>query len=709
MATRWKNISYSGWVKLAVVVIALAGTLMINSALPYFQVLDFALLPAEYDESNKLDQALSSWQYSLYRLVNYYISEEHIEAGKSTEVDYEDYKRQERRRYNDAVAGINQQYNQWIDDARQAGDEQELARLQAEREQDLANEAADLERSLANFKEVLIHTHLQNYRAALEHLASPGVYYHYQPTSGAAPFTNLADGSMAREFFSSLPASLENDAREGIYYVGLAPDKYKSMADEYALKRNQGLAALRQVCLGLLLFFAGLVFLMVTAGRRVNSKEIALLWWDHIYLDLWTFALAASLLISVGVSQYKENILPLDPWLGISFTLALGGTALLYITTVSKRIKRRELLKHTLIYSISAWLLGLMQKPWQAAKELLGSGPVALRTGALWAAYAASASLTLAATLDPWGRGGPRLLAGLTFIALNGLALLLVLKRARELEQISSGARRIGSGDLAYRIQTGGSVAIRVLADQINNIAGGLELAISNEVRSERMKAELITNVSHDLKTPLTSLITYVDLLKKEGLDSENALKYLDVLDRKSQRLQALTEDLFEAAKAASGNIAMKIERIDMGALLTQGLGEMSEKLEASDLDWRISLPTEKLYVDADGRLLWRVMENLVSNILKYALAGSRVYVEAGQEGETTCLTFKNISAEALNIDAADLLERFTRGDAARQGEGSGLGLSIAKSLVELQGGGFDITIDGDLFKASVCLPRVDN
>ncbi len=221
------------------------------------------------------------------------------------------------------------------------------------------------------------------------------------------------------------------------------------------------------------------------------------------------------------------------------------------------------------------------------------------------------------------------------------------------------------------------------------------------------MKAELITNVSHDLKTPLTSIITYVDLLKNEGLQSENAGKYLGIIDSKSQRLKSLTEDLFEAAKATSGNIAVNFEKLNVASLISQGLGELSDKIETSGLIFRTNFPAENVYVNADGRLLWRVIENLLSNVFKYALPNSRVYIDVIQTDETVKIVVKNISAYELNVNADELMERFKRGDASRHSEGSGLGLSIAKSLTELQNGSFTLNIDGDLFKATIELPAV--
>ena len=225
-------------------------------------------------------------------------------------------------------------------------------------------------------------------------------------------------------------------------------------------------------------------------------------------------------------------------------------------------------------------------------------------------------------------------------------------------------------------------------------------------MKSERFKAELITNVSHDLKTPLTSIINYVDLLKMQGLDSPRAPEYLEVLDRKSQRLKKLTEDLVEASKASTGSLPVHLERLGMVQLFQQAAGEFEERFAQAGLTVVPGLPAEELWILADGRHLWRVIDNLLSNCNKYALPGTRIYADVFRRDGRVVLTLKNVSRQQLNMPAEQLMERFVRGDQARSTEGSGLGLSIARSLTELQGGQFGIEIDGDLFKAAVSFPE---
>ena len=231
--------------------------------------------------------------------------------------------------------------------------------------------------------------------------------------------------------------------------------------------------------------------------------------------------------------------------------------------------------------------------------------------------------------------------------------------------------------------------------------------AVQKEVTSQRMKTELISNVSHDLKTPLTSIISYIDLLKREDLSKEEQKKYIEILDKQSQRLKILIEDLFEASKAASGNIEFVTEEIDLVALLKQTLGEMSEKVECSNLQFKVNIPDEKVMCKLDGRRTYRIFGNLVNNILKYAAPYSRVYIEFSIEEDETIINFKNMSAKEMNFTAEEIVERFKRGDESRHTEGSGLGLAIAKNLTELQGGVFEIYIDGDLFKVTLRFKRV--
>lgn len=287
-------------------------------------------------------------------------------------------------------------------------------------------------------------------------------------------------------------------------------------------------------------------------------------------------------------------------------------------------------------------------------------------------------------------------------LTIGGLSYY-ILKKLWYLSYIMDGTQRIKNGDIHHKLKLIGEDNFTTLADNINNIRDGLDKAIDNQLKSERMKSELITNVSHDLKTPLTSIINYVELIKKEENISPGYLKdYVNVLDSKSKRLKILIEDLFEASKASSGNIELNMEKIDLTQLLRQSIGEMEEKLSEASLDLKINMTEEKTYVRADGRRLYRVLENLLINISKYSLPNTRVYIDIIEEDNKVKLTMKNISSYELNFDPEEIMERFKRADDSRNTEGSGLGLAIARDLVNLQGGTFSIDIDGDLFKSIV-------
>ncbi|WP_338559567.1 sensor histidine kinase [Paraclostridium sordellii] len=285
----------------------------------------------------------------------------------------------------------------------------------------------------------------------------------------------------------------------------------------------------------------------------------------------------------------------------------------------------------------------------------------------------------------------------------------IILNKIDYLDKIIKGTKEIKNGNINHKIEVNGNDTLAIFAQDINNLSEGLENAIDEKFRSERMKAELITNVSHDLKTPLTSIINYVDLIKKEEhIEPEYLKDYINILDNKSKRLKVLIEDLFEASKASSGNIELNIEKLDLNQLLRQSIGENEEKISKSNLDLKVNLPKEQIYINCDGKRMYRVFENLLINISKYSLHNTRVYIDMKLEEEKVYISFKNISAYELNFEADEIIERFKRGDLARNTEGSGLGLAIARDLVELQGGDFDIQIDGDLFKVNVVFNKID-
>jgi signal transduction histidine kinase len=289
------------------------------------------------------------------------------------------------------------------------------------------------------------------------------------------------------------------------------------------------------------------------------------------------------------------------------------------------------------------------------------------------------------------------------FIVYKALEIFFVTLTSVHFSKIKDGAERLSEGILDKPVDTTGmKFFMKDFGDDINRISDGVSLVVNNQMKSERMKTELITNVSHDIKTPLTSIINYVDLLEKEDIEGEKAKEYMDVISRQSIRLKKLIEDLIEASKAQSGALEVNMDKIDPGVLLTQAVGEYADKLEAANVELVLNKPEAEMHIMADGRHLFRVFANLLGNISKYAQSGTRAYVDLNVRDGKAIMEFKNISHEQLNISGDELMERFVRGDESRTTEGNGLGLSIARSLTELMKGTMDLSVDGDLFKVTL-------
>ncbi|WP_246582898.1 sensor histidine kinase [Clostridium mobile] len=277
-----------------------------------------------------------------------------------------------------------------------------------------------------------------------------------------------------------------------------------------------------------------------------------------------------------------------------------------------------------------------------------------------------------------------------------------ILKKISSLNRIIKGTDEIVSGNLNYTIEEEEKGMLSRLAYNINNMKQGFKNSLESEMKSERLKSELITNVSHDLKTPLTSIINYVDLLKRENLSKDEIEGYIGVLDRKTQRLKILIDDLFEASKIASGSVELNVELVDIVSLANQALAEFDEKIKKSPLTFKINLGNEKIHTYLDGKKTWRVFENLINNALKYSQPNTRVYIDLEDKEHNIIFTIKNVSAYEMDFNVEEIFDRFKRGDKSRNTEGSGLGLAITKSIVEMQGGKLEIEIDGDLFKVMV-------
>lgn len=446
-----------------------------------------------------------------------------------------------------------------------------------------------------------------------------------------------------------------------------------------------------------LLALASFVFLLSAAGHKAGVEGLHLNWVDRLPLDLLLATVVlAGILVVLALKPLFWSWGYLGNWI-LAGILAFLGLLVLQLPVLSfaTRLKAGAWWKNTVIYRglklckrFFRWLgRGIVY----VARRL----PLIWKVLLVWTGILLAGILSFAVELYP------------IFWALEVLLLTpLIVITAIDLRRLQKAGEQIAQGNLTYQADLRHMLPVfRRHGANLNGIRAGMQQAVEVQMRSERMKAELITNVSHDIKTPLTSIVNYVDLLKKDGLSSPSAPEYLEVLDRQSARLKKLTEDLIEASKASTGNIPVQLERTDVHVLLSQAVGEYGEKLQAQQLETVFDLRAPIPLVWADGRLLWRIFDNLLGNVCKYALEGTRVYFRTEMSGNQLAVSFLNVSRNALNISSDELMERFVRGDTSRNTEGSGLGLSIAKSLTELQNGCFGINIDDDFFKAFLLLP----
>lgn len=457
--------------------------------------------------------------------------------------------------------------------------------------------------------------------------------------------------------------------------------------------------ALPWICsVSALLALAALVFLIVIAGRRNADGSVRLTWFDRIPLDLLLVIYLSMVGVNFAIADgLFDRMLLFAAIFSVPIWIALG---IALIMSVAARCRAGTILKNNLTYHVCGWLWKFCKWLWGALKTLVKSIPLFWKTLLIWAGISLIEFLVLASQS---GDGEILLLWLLEKLILTPLILFGVIG----LQRLRSGAKSIRGGDLDSKIDFKYLYGpFREHAEDLNAITDGLQAAVEDRVKSERMKAELITNVSHDIKTPLTSIVNYVDLLSKEELQNERAEEYVAVLTRQAQRLKKLTDDLVEASKASTGNIAVHREPVDLNVLLSQAAGEFSDRLAKNKLEPVLTTAPEQPKAMADGQLLWRVFSNLLTNIVKYAMQGTRVYLTTAVQDGHAQITFRNISSAPLSMSGEELSERFVRGDRSRtDGEGSGLGLSIARSLVELQGGQFDVITDGDLFKAVITFP----
>ncbi|MDD4494386.1 MAG: sensor histidine kinase [Eubacteriales bacterium] len=542
----------------------------------------------------------------------------------------------------------------------------------------------DYKAEIENVKNVLIQNQLSEFRNAvygIEH--TPNIYYYI--SVGGNVISNKDFQSIASSKYSYEQTLYESDRKTVTSQAAFSFDeKYiNDLNAKFLIAKHDANRYIIQGSVCLLLFLMGLSYLIFAAGKKTASPQGI----HHIFIDRIYNEITAFLLFLSGCAVVACGAVIAEKLFNITFMYILLVSSVLlviaFILVLVRHIKSRTLLKHTVIFSVFHFIFKAIKKIYDAGSPMIKA-------------------FVLVAVLG--------LFTAIPFVFLITLPLALVFTYMQLTKYIAvkNGVKKIKNGIYSQKIEVKGNGEAAALAADINDISAGLGQEVERRLKSERLKTELIVNVSHDIKTPLTSVITYVDLLKKENIDNENAQKYIDVIAGKSDRLKMLIDDLFDASKAASGNIPVNYENVDIGSLVTQGLGELDDKIKESSLDFKISLPQEKIVACADGRLTWRVLDNLLSNVFKYSLANSRVYIDVFEDEKNAYIEIKNISATELNIPEDEIMERFKRGDESRNSEGSGLGLDIAKSLMLCQNGELAIKIDGDLFKVKLKLSKIE-
>ncbi len=445
-----------------------------------------------------------------------------------------------------------------------------------------------------------------------------------------------------------------------------------------------------------------IIFLCTVVGRKDAVSEPKRNFVDRIPYDIFItlyvlFAILEFLLIEESFySSTIVTIICLSAVIIADFPLIL-----LFILSTASRIKTNTLFKNNVLYYVIRFLCKILRNAFLWLKYIISNLAFVPKTVIALSVFVIFNYILFSASVF---NSDAIIILTLEFLVIVPLAIYYVIC----LRNLQKAGEKIAKGDFEHRVDLkflrGNLLSF---GKHLNNIGKGMESAVSNEIKSERLKTELITNVSHDIKTPLTSIINYVDLIKKENPENEKVNEYIAVLDKQSSRLKKLIEDLIEASKASTGNIAVNYEPCELGVLLTQTAGEYEERAQKNGLEILIEKDENPIMIMADGRHLWRIFDNLMNNICKYSQKGTRVYLSLKKFNNKAVVTFRNISKTSLNISSDELMDRFVRGDSSRNTEGSGLGLSIARSLVELQNGKMILNIDGDLFKVLITFDTI--
>ncbi len=547
----------------------------------------------------------------------------------------------------------------------------------------------------------------ESYNLEIYHDLGRDIEYNYK-NKNVYYLIETADGETVETNYSGQDILLaeQNYGEKFIYTIYLKAkmnevDKFSVARQFISLGYKLRYAMILFAVLSLILEIVLLCFLYCSAGHKFAYSNIHPNYLDQIPFDIYTafvfgvVAFGIYVLFNVFFEDLESTIY-LFVFGTVAYFLLLG-----YTMSFATRIKMRNVLKNTIIYKVLFVVLRGLKKLSKFTLHYLKRLPL------VWQVVLELAVILFFETIFFMFNLHQVENLTLGFIALNFLFVVAVLYVAITLTTIKKGGEKIASGDLEYKIDTKYMILdFKDFSEKLNSINDGLQLALNEKMKSERFKTELITNVSHDIKTPLTSIVNYVDLLKKEEIENQKANEYISVLYRQSEKLKKLVEDLVEASKASTGNLQVNLEDCNVNVLLSQVLGEFDERLKKSGINAVLQMPKENVIIKADARHLWRVFDNLFINICKYSQSDTRAYISTEAVGENVRIIFKNISRYPLNISGEELMERFVRGDTSRNTEGSGLGLSIARGLTELQNGSMKIDIDGDLFKVTLEFPK---
>jgi signal transduction histidine kinase len=674
-----------------------------------------------YFKSGAFDREISSVYQNIHQ---YHLEAPHFSEKTPEEQigdnEYNNVKHEAERTIQDRFNNLQEKYESRINIARNRQDNAEVDRLEVERDTKIAELNKEKEATFQQNLKAAITAKQKQFMTAKTNLDNrvKSLYYVVKNLKTGETYSNIAPEALQKlrdqqAFMYTLTLPQLDEPNRMSY-----PMSYDQVsATYYILNPSQGTGiiqtdylsyeSMKKQATATVYWFAALVALTLVLtylARKYRTDNISLSGIQteirkRFPLDVraWTTFIAAAALF--GILMEAELYYWSQTYISVyQISVVLIASALLVIVYSGLR-GAVALLRYPEDLA-QEWSASLSASFWQTVKDTLEQRGLRFKLLVFSAIIGIMGFLPVCVAAS----SGEEFVIVFTFIWYIMFLLVVLpymMRKIKQLRAIIKGVEQMAQGNFDVTLPAKGKGQLSRMAASINNMKHGLQLSIEKQRVSDRLKTELITNVSHDLKTPLTSIINYVDLLKKEDLSAEQTTHYLEVLDRKTQRLKVLIEDLFEASKMASGATELIWEKVDVAALLTQALAEFSDKIEASSLTFRVNVQSPHMYAMLDGKKTWRVFENLISNALKYALSGTRVYVTLTETRDRVTFVIQNISLHELNFDAEELFERFKRGDQSRLTEGSGLGLAIAKSIVELQGGTLSIDIDGDQFKVT--------